>query len=106
VLALVAAYIVGLAALMLSIAVADSRIGSGIALAWIMGLLLYARHELRCPLCRASVLNASVGKGLRWLAGDRRCPRCLASWEDVASARSSRPAVRDATAGEPKETGQ
>lgn len=102
--ALVSAYIVGLAVLVLSIAVADSRVGSGIALAWILGVLLYARQELRCPLCRASVLNANVGKGLRWLAGDRRCPRCNASWNEAASARSARPIGRKGSAGERKET--
>jgi hypothetical protein len=106
VLALVAAYIVGLAVLLLSIAMADSRVGSGIALAWIIGVLLYARHELRCPLCGASVLNATVGKGLRWLAGDRRCPRCRANWDEAASARSSGPAGRGGAAGESRENGQ
>jgi hypothetical protein len=107
VIALVAAYIAGLTALLLSIAVADSRIGSGIALAWILGVLLYARHELRCPLCGASVLNASVGKGVRWLAGERRCPRCRANWDEAASALSSSgPTGRDTAAGEPEEKGQ
>jgi hypothetical protein len=107
VIALVAAYVAGLTALLLSIAVADSRIGSGIALAWILGVLLYARQELRCPLCGASVLNANVIRGLRWLAGERRCPRCRADWDEAAATlSSSRPAGRDATAGEPEEKGQ
>jgi hypothetical protein len=106
VIALAAAYGIGLAALMVAIAAADSRIAAGIALAWILGVLLYARHELRCPLCGASVLNAGVGSGLRWLAAaNRRCPRCRASYDDAAAARSpARGEERHSTARDPKET--
>jgi hypothetical protein len=106
VIAFAAAYGIGLAALMVAIAAADSRIAAGIALAWILGVLLYARHELRCPLCGASVLNAGVGSGLRWLAAaNRRCPRCRASYDDAAAARSpARGEERHSTARDPKET--
>jgi hypothetical protein len=106
VIAFAAAYGIGLAALMVAIAAADSRIAAGIALAWILGVLLYARHELRCPLCGASVLNASVGSGLRWLAAaNRRCPRCRANYDDAARAQTSaRNEEKHGTARDPKET--
>lgn len=87
---LVAAFVFGIMALVAAIAIADSRTGAGIALAWIIAVLLYARHALRCPLCGASVLNAPAGRGLRWIvATDRRCARCMAKHEDAVSARAS-----------------
>lgn len=81
------AYVAGLVALILAIAIADSTAGAGIALTWILAVLLYARHDLRCPLCGASVLNAPVGRGLSWLAGsNRRCARCMTSYDAAVSA--------------------
>lgn len=81
---LAAAYVAGVAALVVLIAVVDSRLATGAAVGWIILVLLYARHALRCPLCGASVLNAPVGAGLSWLTGrDRRCPRCKTDYESV-----------------------
>jgi phage FluMu protein Com len=74
--------------MLIAVAVVDSPLIAGLALAWILAVILYARHTLRCPLCGASVLNAGVGKGVSWLAGrDRRCPRCKAGYEEAVSAR-------------------
>lgn len=102
---LVAAYAAGLAALMIAVAVADSPVAAGIALAWIIGVLFYARNALRCPLCGASVLNASVGRGLRWLIGpQRRCPRCGTRHEEASTARATAAGNAKPRPDGPKET--
>jgi hypothetical protein len=90
---LAAAYAAGLVALMVTIAVVDSPTGAGIALAWILGVLFYARYTLRCPLCGTPVLNAAVGRGLRWMIGpQRRCPRCGTGYREASTARARAPA--------------
>lgn len=79
---LAGAYAAGLISLIILITVVDSRLATGIAVFWIMLVLLYARRTLRCPLCGASVLNAPVGAGLGWVTGrDRRCARCRTEYE-------------------------
>jgi hypothetical protein len=77
--------------LLVSIAVIDSPLLAGIALAGILIAILAARQLLRCPLCGTSVLNGPVGEAVNWLTGrDRRCSRCRTNYEEALTAMHER----------------
>lgn len=77
--------------LLVSIAVIDSPLLAGIALAGILIAILAAKQVLRCPLCGTSVLNGPVGAAVSWLTGrDRRCPRCRMDYEKALRAMHER----------------
>ncbi len=80
------AFVLGAAAVMVGVAVLDSRVVVGVALLWILLVLFYAFRVFRCPLCGAVVLFFPVGVAWRWLSTTPRlCPRCRTDYEAAAA---------------------
>jgi hypothetical protein len=81
-----AAFALGVLAVVLGIAVLESRAVVGIALVWIFAVVLYAFRAFRCPLCGATVLFFPIGVAWRWLSTTPRlCPRCRTDYETAAA---------------------
>lgn len=76
------AFLLGLVVVVLGVAFFESQVVVGIALLWILVVLLYAGHTFRCPLCGAVVLFFPVRTAWRWLRGSpRKCPRCRTDYD-------------------------
>lgn len=76
------AFMLGLLFVVLGVALFESQVLVGAALVWILAVLLYAAHVLRCPLCGATLLYFPVRTAWRWLReSPRKCPRCRTDYE-------------------------
>lgn len=83
---MLALYLIGLTAIMLGIAVFDSRPVIWAGLILVLATLAWARHAIRCPLCGASIFLTSVSAALPWVTGRTgRCPRCNADIGDATN---------------------
>ncbi|MCI0436822.1 MAG: hypothetical protein L0271_24755 [Gemmatimonadetes bacterium] len=77
-------YVLGLAGVILGVALWDSRGVTGIAILWLTAVVVYAWQTFRCPLCGASIFNGPAGAALLWLFREpRRCPRCATDYESA-----------------------
>ncbi|MGD8278644.1 MAG: hypothetical protein PVH00_11485 [Gemmatimonadota bacterium] len=80
------AFAAGVVAVLVGVAVLDSRAVVGFALFWIFLVLFYAWRTFRCPLCGAVVLFFPLGVAWRWLrTTPRLCPRCRTDYEAAAA---------------------
>jgi hypothetical protein len=81
-----AAFALGVAAVVIGVALLDSRPVVGIALSWVFAVLFFAFRAFRCPLCGAALLFFPIGVAWRWLRSTPKlCPRCRTDYEIAAA---------------------
>jgi len=81
-----AAFVLGVAGVVVGVAVLDSHAVVGYALLWIFLVLLFAYRAFRCPLCGAALLFFPLGVAWHWLrSSPKLCPRCRTDYESAAA---------------------